>query len=444
MISRRSFIAGTLAGAAVASTRSRAAGARKPNVIVILTDDQGSVDAPGFGATDLVMPHIDALANRGTRFTQFYSAAPVCSPSRAALLTGKYPLRAGMPTNAPGDDRPLERFAMQTTMANMFKSAGYKTAHIGKWHLGSAPDCLPNARGFDHSFGHLGGCIDNYSHFFYWAGPNRHDLFRNGTEVYEDGKYFLDLMVRETKGFISAHRDEPFFIYFAANAPHYPYQPDAKRLQQFAALSYPRNLYAAFLASLDDRIGEVMQHIDACGLTNDTIVVFQSDNGHSVEERAHSGGGSAGAYRGEKFSLFEGGVRVPAFISWPGNLPESQTRAQVAHACDWFPTLAELCGLAMSRDIDGASLVNVVREDAASPHEVLHWQVGEGDRAAWAVREGDWKLVYQPGKDATGDSYFLANLADDAQESTNKAAEHEERVTRLRELHNAWVRDALA
>jgi arylsulfatase A-like enzyme len=154
-----------------------------PNVIIILTDDQGSADAHCYGAQDLQTPAMDSIAARGVRFTQFYSAAPVCSPSRAGLLTGRYPLRAGLTGNASsrqGDPG----MPPQATLAKMFKAAGYATAHIGKWHLGFTPETMPNGQGFDYSFGHMGGCIDNLSHFFYWDGPNRHDLYRNGKEVF--------------------------------------------------------------------------------------------------------------------------------------------------------------------------------------------------------------------------------------------------------------------
>ncbi len=284
----------------------------------------------------------------------------------------------------------------------------------------------------------MNGCIDNYSHSFYWTGRNRHDLRRNGAEVFEDGTHFLDLMVRETKAFIQSHQDQPFFIYFAANSPHYPYQPDAKWLPLFSSLPYPRNLYAAFLATLDEHIGEVMQCVDDFGLRNDTIVVYQSDNGHSTEERAHFGGGSAGTFRGEKFSLFEGGIRVPAIISWPGHLPEGVTRNQMAHTCDWMPTLAELAGVDTADNIDGKSIVDVISADAPTPHEVLHWQVGTGDGARWAVRKGDWKLVFQPERGKPAEP-FLVNLGEDLSEMQNVAQGSPQVAAELRALHDAWA-----
>ncbi len=432
----------------LAALSTRAAEITRPNVIVIMTDDQGAADAGCYGAKDLATPNIDALAARGVRFTQFYSAAPVCSPSRAGLLTGRYPLRAGLVGNAASQPDGKEGMpGAQVTMAEMFKAAGYATAHFGKWHLGYTPDTMPNAQGFDHSFGHMGGCIDNFSHFFHWAGPSRHDLFRNGVEVQMPGRYFPDLMVEEAAQFIGRHRARPFFIYFAINLPHYPYQGDTKWLERFKALPYPRNLYAAFLASCDERIGTLLKKVDDAGLRERTIVVFQSDNGHSTEERAHFGGGSAGAYRGQKFSLFEGGLRLPAIVSWPGQLPQGEARGQLAHGCDWLPTLAELTGVkVLSPDIDGRSLAPVLRSATTpSPHDVLHWHVGAGLRPQWAVRQGDWKLIGNvqstpdPALTADDKQWFLSNLAEDPGEKTNWVSQRPEITARLRKLHTDWI-----
>lgn len=419
----------------------------RPNVILILTDDQGAADVRCYGAQDLETPAIDGIASRGVRFRQFYSAAPVCSPSRAGLLTGRYPLRAGLIGNAASQPGGHGMPAEQITMAEMFRAAGYATAHIGKWHLGYTEDEMPNAQGFDHSFGHMGGCIDNFSHFFYWQGPNRHDLHRNGQEIHQPGRYFADMMVEEASRFMAQNREKPFFIYFALNMPHYPYQGDVKWLDRYRELPYPRNLYAAFLSSCDERIGALLKAVDDLGLRERTIVVFQSDNGHSKEERAHFGGGSAGPYRGEKFSLFEGGIRLPGIISWPGHLPEGQARDQIVHACDWMPTVAELCGVKLlNDDIDGRSIVPVIRSASApSPHQVLHWLVGGGKREQWAVREGDWKLIGNvqsspdPTLTAEDKTLFLSNLASDVGERNNLAGQHPDIVRRLSKLHADWL-----
>jgi arylsulfatase A len=419
----------------------------RPNVIVIVTDDQGAGDAGCYGARDLETPAIDGLAACGIRFTQFYAGAPVCSPSRAALLTGRYPLNAGLIGNASSQPGGEGLPASQITMAEMFRAAGYATGHFGKWHLGYTPATMPNGQGFDESFGHMGGCIDNFSHFFYWQGPNRHDLFQNGQETHRPGRFFGDLMVEEASTFIKRHRTRPFFLYFAMNMPHYPYQGDAKWLDRYKHVPYPRNLYNAFLSSCDARIGMLLAQIDESGLRDRTIVVFQSDNGHSLEERAHFGGGSAGPYRGSKFSLLEGGIRLPGIIAWPGILPQGEVRDQMVHSCDWMPTLGELCGVKVPRDdLDGKSLVAVLRSSTMpSPHETLHWLTGAGKDPQWAIRQGDWKLIgnLQSALDETltadDRTLFLSNLALDPREASNLAKQRPEIVERLAQAHATWV-----
>jgi arylsulfatase A len=434
------ILAGLLA--ASGSTVPAAAAPPRPNVIVILTDDQGTADLHIAGASDLDTPNLDALARQGVRFTQFYAAAPVCSPSRAGLLTGRHPFRAGMPSNAPSEAGKPGMPTQEVTIAELLKAAGYATGHVGKWHLGYSPETMPMAQGFDSSFGHMGGCIDNYSHFFYWAGPNRHDLQRDGREVQLPGRFFGDLMVEEGISFLRRSKDRPFFLYFAINEPHYPYQGDPKWLQRYAQLNYPRNLYAAFLSTMDERIGRLMAELGALGLRERTIVIVQSDHGHSTEERAHFGGGSAGPYRGAKFSLFEGGIRVPAIVSWPGQVPQGEVRSQIAYACDWMPTVAELCGVPLpANSIDGKSLVPVIRSAAVqTPHDVLHWQID----VSWAVRAGDWKLLHDvrdttrraPGDRIAGS--FLVNLRSDPSETNNVAAQYPDILARLERLRADW------
>jgi arylsulfatase A-like enzyme len=451
MKSPRILVALLLASIAALHAADSSNPPRKPNVIFIVTDDEGAADAGCYGAKDLFTPNIDSIAARGVRFTQFYAGAPVCSPSRACLMTGRYPVRAGLIGNASSEAGG--KAAMRSdipTLGQMFQAAGYATAHIGKWHLGYTHDTMPNARGFDYSFGHMGGCIDNYSHFYYWSGPNRHDLYRNGEEVYYPGHYFCDLMVDEASHFMDENKDKPFFIYFALNMPHYPYQGEVKWLQRYKDLPYPRNLYAAFLSSCDDRIGSLLKKVSDLGLRDQTIILLQSDNGHSTEERAHFGGGSAGVYRGQKFSMFEGGIRLPGLISWTGHLPEGEVRGQMVHASDWMPTLSELTGAPlMSPDIDGRSIVPVIRSgNAPSPHDVLHWYLGPAQKPQWAVRQGDWKLIANvqstpdPDLTAADKKFFLANLATDISEKTNHAAEHPEIVERLRKLHEDWFATA--
>jgi len=415
-----------------ASLAVLAVAAERPNVVLIFTDDQGTLDMGVYGAPDLETPHLDALAEEGVRFSQFYAAAPVCSPSRAALLTGRYPQIAGMPSNAGHDGMPQS----EVTLGNLFQEAGYATANIGKWHLGHSHETTPNRQGFDHFFGHLGGCIDNYSHFFYWAGPNRHDLWKNDEQIYRDGEYFPRMMVDEALEWVDGVDDQPFFLYFALNTPHYPYQGSPEWLEHYReqGVEYPRDLYNAFLSTTDEHIGRLIAGLEARGLRENTIIVFQSDHGHSVEERAHFAGGYAGPYRGAKFGLFEGGIRVPAFIVWPGRIPAGEVRDQMAHGCDWFPTLAALTGIdPPDRLLNGRNLEAVLHDaEAPSPHEVLHWQF-PADR--WAVREGDWKLLKNPrdptGEDVVIEGLYLVNLAGDPGEQHNLAGGHPEIVERM-------------
>tara|TARA_B110000093_G_scaffold182319_1_gene228607 strand:+ start:7427 stop:8827 length:1401 start_codon:yes stop_codon:yes gene_type:complete len=426
----------------------------RPNVIIILTDDQGSIDTNTYGSTDLYTPNMDRLAKEGTRFTQFYAAAPVCSPSRAALLSGKTNLRAGLEGNVPVPeyadiDKKYGMPTEQVTMAEMLKDNGYYTALIGKWHLGHRKENLPNAQGFDYFFGHQRGCIDNYSHTFYWDGPNKHDLYRNNEEVYYPGEHFSDLMVEEVKQIINNKKEDPFFIYWAFNAPHYPYQGTPKWMDYYKDLPTPRKEYAAFISNTDEKIGSVLDYIDQLGLADDTIVIFQSDHGHSLEERAFWGGGNAGLYRGSKFSMFEGGIRVPAIIRFPGVVPADQVRDQACIEMDWFSTIAALTGSKVTEKVDGKSLMPVILDDKAlSQHGVFYWQVGEynDQNSQWAVRSGPWKLIgnaNEPssnGKKNNIEKLFLVNLDQDIEEQNNLAASNSQKLYELLELHRSWLK----
>ncbi len=416
---------------------------RPPNVIVILADDQGTVDLNIYGAKDLYTPHIDALARTGVRFTQLYVGAPVCSPSRASLLTGRYPQRAGVPGNVGITARGMP--AEQYTMAEMLRDAGYRTALIGKWHLGSVNGRGPLDQGFDKFFGHWRGCIDNYSHFFYWNGPNVHDLWRQDEEVYASGEYFPDLVLRETKEFLRANRERPFFLYLPFNIPHYPIQADRKWRDHYASSEMATNRfhYASLVSTLDEHVGQVVDYLSDLGIRDDTLIVYLSDHGHSTEERALFGGGSAGPYRGAKFSLLEGGIRVPAMISLPGVIPSDEERGQLATSLDFLPTIAELTGAALpdGYDIDGKSLLPMLRDpNAPSAHEVFYWQLGD----QWAVRDGDWKLVVN-GRDTDrtplegAAKTMLSNLAQDPTERRTLSKEHPDVVKRLTRLHETWA-----
>jgi len=420
--------------AAVAQTQER------PNVILIYTDDQGSLDMNCYGASDLYTPNMDALAKKGVRFTRFY-AAPYSSPSRASLLTGQFCRHAGLWKNADDNNfLPPEK----TTIAERLKQEGYATGLIGKWHLGNSDELSPNAQGFDYFFGHRGGCIDNYSHFVYWGGPNRHDLWRNKEEVFYYGQFFAGINVTEIKNFIADHEKQPFFLYWATNMPHYPLQPQPKWLDYYKDLKYPRNLYAAFLSTFDEVLGEVMLFLEKKNLLENTIIILQSDNGHSTEERNHFGGGYAGAYRGCKASMFEGGIRIPAIISWPGKIPQNEVREQTCMNIDWFPTLLDLCGIpnTQENEMDGKSLLPLITDNKnQSPHKELYFDSWN----QWAVIQGDWKLIGNP-EDPTNpesitkaDSLFLTNINKDISESVNLANQYPKVVEQLMKVRKTYL-----
>ena len=421
---------------------------RQPNVLIIYGDDQGSIDLNCFGAEDLQTPELDALAARGIRLTKMYAPSSVCSASRAGLLTGRFPLRAGQSGNGPMPGQ-------QVTFAEVFREAGYRTAHVGKWHLGSDSERDPLGQGFQSSFGHLGGCIDNYSHFFFWSGPNRHDLFENRKETYLPGEYFPDLMVDRCKRVIDAGQDDatPWLLYWAFNAPHYPYQGTPEWLDRYSSFPSPRREYAAFLSTMDERIGQVLRHLKKTGQEDNTIVVYQPDHGHSTETRAFGGGGNSGGLRGAKFSLFEGGIRVPSIVSYPEKLPRGKIHEGFCTACDWLPTLANFCNVELPEvRLDGVSITkDLLTESSHRPVEFF-WQMGSGERAQWAVRDGHWKLIANP-RDTTlpqekqvnggrlESKYFLVNLRSDPGETSNLADSEPQRLRSLLSLREELLKE---
>jgi len=423
---------------------------RQPNVILIVTDDQGSLDLNSYGSDDLITPNLDKLATRGVRFTQFYAGSALCSPSRASLLTGQTPQRAGLPQNA--ESRP-QHFGKHGglpdsafTLAELFKGAQYRTGHFGKWHLGFSPG--PNEQGFDRSVGFMGGCIDQWGHFN-WGGapwgvpPRRHDLYEDGKEVWRSGQHLGDIAVGEAISFIKEAPESPFFVYLAFALPHYPLQPYDRHKITYAHLPEPRRTYAAMITTIDDQIGRLLQAVDDLGITKETIVIFQSDHGHATDARANYGGGNSGPYRGAKSSLFEGGIRVPAIISWPDSLPQNVVRDQLAVSADWFATLADYCGIPLKpAQIDGRSLRSAIASaENSSPHSQWIWQLS----SQVAIRQGAWKLLLHPRDTSDGTKKrrklsgpFLVNLEDDISEKRNLAAQFPEKVTALTEVYQKW------
>jgi arylsulfatase A-like enzyme len=423
MINRRELLAGALP---LAGPFARS---RRPNFILIVLDDLGCTDLGCYGARDLKTPHIDAIAASGIRFTNWYSNAPVCAPARAALLSGRYPARAGVPDNGGvlRNDIP--------TITSLLRQNGYATGLVGKWHLGTPEDGAPNDREFDEFFGFHSGCVDYYSHRYYWGEPrvpNFHDLYRNRTEVFADGQYLTERLGEEAAGFVRRNRQKPFFLYLAFNAPHYPMHAPAKYLQRFAGLETERAIYAAMISAVDDQVGRMMEELRTHQLTNDTCVFLAGDNGATTEARAGSNGkpataGSNGPYRGYKFSLFDGGTHVPGMMSFPGIIPSGRTTAEIVMSMDVLPTIAQLASVPLPErhGIDGRDLFDVVSANGKSPHEAIFWAQGK----QLAVRRGKWKLVIN-GVAADGttegskplrgdDAMFLSDLDADPGETRN-------------------------
>ncbi len=429
--------------------------AARPNVVLFLTDDQGTLDANCYGSKDLYTPTMDQLAATGVRFTQAY-AHTVCCPARALLMTGRHPQRSGVVHWTQGDrkgsdSRNRNMAASEFTIAEVLRKAGYATAIFGKWHLGAKEGHDPLAQGFDHHFGHLGGFIDNYNHFFL-HGQGFHDLYENNVEIFKRDEYFPDLMTNRALDYIDAHRDKPFFLYMAFNIPHYPEQPDRKFEERYKDLPMPRQSYARMISTTDDRMGRILDRLEKRKLRGNTIVIFMSDNGHSTEEgariranhksgmkeghyyHAHGGGGNTGKWRGSKGSYYEGGLRVPAIISYPARLPEGEVRGQAITAADWFPTILDLCGIERPKvQLDGHSVLPLIQKpDSPSLHRTLHWGWGNG----WAVRKGDWKLIGNGNQPR-----FLGSLAGEHPEAMNHLKEKPKLVQQLLQLHQGWVEE---
>lgn len=448
---------------------SNQVGNQRPNIVIFFTDDQGTLDAGCYGADDLLTPNIDRLSRSGIRFTRAY-AHTVCCSSRAALLTGRHPQRSGIndwTQNNPHDtEKGLNMPLDEVTLAEIAKENGYRTGLFGKWHLGAALDHGPLEQGFDTFFGHRSGFIDNFVHYFL-HGKGFHDLWDNNDEIFARDRYFPDLMTEKAIGFIEENRNNPFFLYVAFNLPHYPEQPDDQFATSYLDLDEPRRSYAKVVSTVDDKIGQIVHKLEELSLRENTLIIFMSDNGHSTEETfiriddhssglpkgtnycANGGGGYTGKWRGAKSGFLEGGIRVPAIVSFPGHFPENEFRDQAITVMDFFPTLCELLGSDLpDRPIDGQSLIPIIKSNAPSKHEIMFFEW----RNQWAVIDGKWKLIIN-GRDTTGkfsthpqkeekmESPYLANLEDEHPEEKNYALEHPEIVKRLMALIDEWEKD---
>jgi len=429
---RRDFVALVGGGAAALLTRSLYAakggpGQRRPSIIVIVADDLGYADLGVQGCTDIPTPSIDSLAQNGVRFTNGYVSCPVCSPTRAGLLTGRYQQRFGHEFNPGAPATAATGFGLplsQVTLADALKAAGYATGMVGKWHLGLAPEFHPLQRGFDEFFGFLHG-----SHSYLNAKAEPLNLILRGTEPVDEPEYLTDAFTREALAFIERHRAAPFFLYLTYNAVHAPMQATQKYLDRFAHIAdEKRRTHAAMLSAMDDGIGAVLGKLREAGLEEDTMVFFISDNGGPTPSTTASNLPLSGT----KGTMREGGIRVPFILQWPRRLRAGRLYEPPVISLDMFPTAVLAAGGKLPRDrvIDGVDLMPYLSgKKRGAPHEILFWRMGPNA----AVRKANWKLI-RPGQTPAG----LYDLSKDISESNDLAARNPKAAQQLGKALAQW------
>jgi arylsulfatase A-like enzyme len=417
-----------------ASKPAPAAGAdaRKPNVIFIVADDLGYADIGAQAVSkDVRTPNIDSIASNGARFTSAYVSCPVCSPSRAGFLTGRYQERFGHETNpAPKFDGTFGLPLDQVTLADELKRLGYATGMVGKWHLGSQPDYRPPRRGFDFFFGFLGG-----AHGYLNPGQGVNAI-RRGDEPVDEKEYLTDAFTREALSFIDRNKDRPFFLYLPYNAVHTPQAAPPKYQRRFEDEKDPkRKLMLAMLAAEDDGVGKILAKLRDAGLEEKTLVVFFSDNGGPTQANASRNA----PFRGFKGQVWEGGIRIPFMVQWKGRIPPGQVLDQPIISLDLFPTALAAAGVPEPRKqlrLDGVNLLPLLQGKTTDrPHQTLYWRM----KPQWAVRDGDMKLLHTRGGDT-----MLFDLAADPGETRDLAKEKPDIAKRLREKFDAWNEQLMA
>lgn len=407
----------------------------KPNFIIFLTDDQGYNDVGVFGASNINTPHLDQMAKEGMRFTNFY-AQPLCGPSRAALLTGSYPIRIAELENYKNIHTELH--PNETTIAEVLKSKEYKTACIGKWHVGDQPNQMPLKQGFDYFFGTP---KFNGSTKFIEQNKFRCSVLRNKDTIQtihtvEEMGQLTKMYTHEAVNFIKQNKEQPFFLYLSHNMPHVPLGAS----EAFNGKS-KRGLYGDTIEELDWSMGEVLRTLKELGLEENTLVIFTSDNGPWNEDKIGDHGGSAYPLRGNKTQTWEGGVRVPAIMQWKGKIPKNIVCDELLTTMDFLPTFAELSNTELSQEttLDGKSFQEVILNNGVSKHDRFYYYLYTHLQA---VRDNEWKLVlprvakpkymkWAARKVEAVDQVLLFNLKNDKEEKVNLASQYPEKVKEL-------------
>ena len=406
----------------------RAAQASKPNIIVILADDMGYADAGFNGCKDIPTPHLDSMAKKGIRFSAGYVTAPQCAPSRAGFLMGVDQNRIGCENNNVTDIAGLSEGA---TMADRMRAAGYRTGMVGKWHLGTNPGQQPLDRGFDEYFGFLRGS----SWYLPQAGQKSIAQIIEGRKAVPVGGYLTDAFGERAVRFITENQAKPFFLYLAFNAPHSPYEAPAEEIAKFAhIIDTKRRTYAAMVAVMDRNIGRVLTALKTAQLEQDTLVVFLSDNGGPGDGYSNNM-----PLRGWKGETFEGGIRVPFVMQWPGTIKPGQTVDMPVSSLDLLPTALAAAGQPIPAPLEGQSLLPALRGEAPFPARTLAWRFVFGPAVAkspWAIRDGNWKLVQGS---AASSEVQLFDLSKDASEANDLSTARTDIRERLQKAHDTWV-----
>lgn len=402
-----------------------ASAAARPNILIFYADDLGwgELGCQGF-TKDIPTPHIDSLARNGMRFTNGYVAATYCSPSRAGLMTGRYPTRFGHEFNSVANAVGLR--GDQTTMATRLKALGYATAAVGKWHLGNQPENRPTRRGFDEFYGTL-----NNTPFFHPTAFIDSRVSNEVQAVRDPDFYTTDAYAERAVDWIGKNKDKPWFLYLPFNAQHAPLQAPKKYLERFPNITdKKRRMFAAMMASMDDAIGRVMGTIRELGQEENTLVFFIADNGGPTASTTSKNG----PLRGFKMTTFEGGPRVPYIAQWKGKIPAGKTYDFPVLNLDVLPTAIAAAGgkPEASWQLDGVDLMPYLTgAESARPHQTLYWRFGP----QWAIRHGDLKLVVSKGSSGQPELY---DLATDIGESKDLAAGQPERVKELQAMWDKW------